>query len=66
MLELNGLQEKAERCFRLARAIDAQDVVSTLVELGRQYEQKARRIEAAQAQERGWTRFQTEKLPTIE
>jgi hypothetical protein len=44
-----SLLEKAERCFRLARAIDAPDVISKLLELARQYEAQAQNIETSSA-----------------
>jgi hypothetical protein len=47
MEETKSLRETAERCFRLARTIDAQDVIEKLLELGRQYETQAQSIEAA-------------------
>jgi hypothetical protein len=45
MGEAKSLREKAERCFRLAQTIDAQDVILMLFELGRQYETQARSLE---------------------
>jgi len=39
------LREQSERCFRLARAINDEDVITMLLKLGREYEDRARSIE---------------------
>ena len=47
MAEPESLRDEAERCFRLARAIGAQDVMLKLLELGGQYAERAENIETA-------------------
>jgi hypothetical protein len=41
------LREQAERCFRLARTISDQHTIMQLIELGRKYETRVVRLEAA-------------------
>ncbi len=45
MLDPDDLRRQAERCFRLARAINNHDVVAMLERLGSEFEEKAREIE---------------------
>jgi hypothetical protein len=49
MLDPDDLRRQAERCFRLARAINNHDVVVMLERLGREFEEKAREIERKRA-----------------
>lgn len=45
MLDPDELRRQAERCFRLASAVNNQDVVAMLERLGLEFEEKAREIE---------------------
>jgi hypothetical protein len=45
MLDADQLRREAERCFRLARGVNAEDVVGMLEALGRELEEKARALE---------------------
>lgn len=45
MLDADHLRRQAERCFRLARAVNNHDVVAMLEQLGRELEAKAVEVE---------------------
>jgi len=47
MLDTDYLRYQAERCFRLARAVNDHAVVAMLENLGHQLEEKAREVERA-------------------
>jgi hypothetical protein len=46
-MDVNRLRQNAERCFRLARAINDGEAERVLTELGREYAALAAAVEAA-------------------